>query len=643
MEKDDRENIQTPLLNLGVDAIKKGITNISSASPSTKEDRQEIFIPVSGFVWLYPEEIKVLNHPAFQRLGNIYQLGHTFLVYRGATHKRFEHAIGTLHVVQRMIDAVNHNCAKDDKRNNRKRSGDNPGIKIKLNEERFIRLGALLHDIGHIALGHTIEDELCLVNKHDSDARLKLIFNDNDKKWVAGDVDSLGALIDKEFAKYVPDDLKSIKPSTIVHLLISKPPKENKSGSLKEEEYGRERTSIQQSSSIRLEVCRDMIGNTICADLLDYLHRDWYHVGKPKTFDERILQYMEVVGDGKDVNGHPKVSSTNEFVISIGKRPKIRTDAVSAILELLEWRYQLAESVHFHRTKLATAAMLDRALYELWKGDESEANRDVEKIMLPLSEEQLLLECLTRAETVVNSEQATARAKERAKTAKKLLLALKDRRLYTNLCTYIFDDLSPDIRKIVRDKYAKSPLEPNTAPSDRTSALRILEDDFERERGSIVMYCPTEGMSAKIAEVKIKVNNVVKKFNDYEQENNDQLTGGHLDAQLKRYGRLWRVHFFIDRKEKEDLKEKGLFETLLLTIDKLVLNNLTDGEQSESVALTLVSRMNAKVSKLESSAVEKLIAAYRHEITYYPFGGPSLRSVIKIIETADANSTKKST
>lgn len=663
MKKDDKENIQIPLLKLGVDVLKKGTMNISSAkeskevspmaeegqgvnpkknassgssekaknaekqietSPSTKEERQEFFIPVSGFVWLYPEEVSVVNHPAFQRLGNIYQLGHTFLVYRGATHKRLEHAIGTLHVVQRMIDAVNHNCDKDNKKYYRKRSDGDYGIKIKPNEERFIRLGALLHDIGHIAFGHTIEDELCLIDKHDSDSRLNLIFKDEAETWVDADRKPLGSLIDNEFKKYVPDDLKDINASTIVHLMISKPPKENE-----KDELESVRARIKKSSSVRLEICRDMIGNTICADILDYIHRDWYHIGKPKIFDERILQYMEVASDKKDAREYPVADSEDKFVIMIGKRPKIRTDAISAILELLEWRYHIAESVLFHRTKLAAAAMLDRALYELWK---DETGKDIEKRILPLSEEQLLSTCLAEARLMKKKGEGQ---KKKADAAERLLLALKNRQLYTNLCTYSFDELSPDIRSKIRDQYAKSPEGRNVAPDFRIKALKTLEEDFNiTPRGSIVMYCPTEGMNAKIAEVKIKVHDIVKQFNDYEQCNNNQLSGGHLDAQLKRYERLWRVHFFIDRKVKKELEDNKLLEALLLTIDKLVLNNLKDGETYQNVVKTLFALMATNerspiYEKVLNDEILNTKAASGINIEGYAFGSPSLRSCIK--------------
>jgi hypothetical protein len=54
----------------------------SSSAPSSKAERQEMFLPVSGFVWFYPEEIHVINHHTFQRLSRINQLGHAYLVFR---------------------------------------------------------------------------------------------------------------------------------------------------------------------------------------------------------------------------------------------------------------------------------------------------------------------------------------------------------------------------------------------------------------------------------------------------------------------------------------------------------------------------------------------------------------------------------
>src|SRR5690349_12895650 len=72
----------------------------------------ELFIPIHEFVWLSEEEMEIIDHPAFQRLGNIYQLGQAYLAFRGATHKRIEHVLGTVHVAQMIITAIGHNHRK---------------------------------------------------------------------------------------------------------------------------------------------------------------------------------------------------------------------------------------------------------------------------------------------------------------------------------------------------------------------------------------------------------------------------------------------------------------------------------------------------------------------------------------------------
>lgn len=119
------------------------LTNNTRAT-SRKADRQEIFLPVSGFVWLFREEMNVVNHPAFQRLGRIYQLVQSYVVFRGATHKRLEHMVGALHVVHRMIAAVTANADKI--------AGEaHCAPPLTENETKFVRLGTLLHDIGHMA------------------------------------------------------------------------------------------------------------------------------------------------------------------------------------------------------------------------------------------------------------------------------------------------------------------------------------------------------------------------------------------------------------------------------------------------------------------------------------------------------------
>jgi len=372
-------------------AISLGAGNSQQARPSnwTEEfERSEFLLPLSGFVWLYPEEVTITNHPTFQRLGRIYQLGQTYLVYRGATHKRIEHALGALHAAHRMIKAIRQTSEKAHN------AGQPSGKPLQEPEIRFVRLGALLHDIGHVVAGHTVEDELRLLPKHDRDQRITLLFQDS--TWEADNAETLEQTIVEHYDKYVPADLKQqgINASLIVRLLIRKQPE-----STHADKFTESQATLEKSSSLRLNLCRDLIGNTICADLIDYLHRDWYHVGKPRALDERILQYLEIRGTSAE---HP--SPNDQFVVSVGTPPKLRTDAVSAILELLEWRYQLSEVV-LHRTKLAAAGMLDRALYDLWFTADP---ADLERFLLPLADEEMLKKSHEQA-TTNNKEVAAKR------------------------------------------------------------------------------------------------------------------------------------------------------------------------------------------------------------------------------------------
>ena len=83
-----------------------------------------------------------------QRLRYIRQLGFTFLIFPGAEHSRFSHALGTMHLAGRAYDAV-------------ARSGGG-GLPIDplCRERRLVRAAALLHDIGHAPFSHTAEDRI---------------------------------------------------------------------------------------------------------------------------------------------------------------------------------------------------------------------------------------------------------------------------------------------------------------------------------------------------------------------------------------------------------------------------------------------------------------------------------------------------
>lgn len=100
--------------------------------------------PVYGFISL-PDELifDLIEHPWFQRLRRIKQLGLTHLVYPGALHTRFHHAIGAMHLMQQAIDVLR-----------------SKGHEITRNEAIGALTAILLHDIGHSPYSHTLEKVL---------------------------------------------------------------------------------------------------------------------------------------------------------------------------------------------------------------------------------------------------------------------------------------------------------------------------------------------------------------------------------------------------------------------------------------------------------------------------------------------------
>ena len=102
--------------------------------------------PLWNTIRLDPTAVRIVDTAAFQRLRYIRQLGHAHLVYPGAVHNRFLHALGVYHLTGRAIDALGrkgHLDLLDD-------------LSRKTIPE--IKLAALLHDVGHYAFSHAMEE-----------------------------------------------------------------------------------------------------------------------------------------------------------------------------------------------------------------------------------------------------------------------------------------------------------------------------------------------------------------------------------------------------------------------------------------------------------------------------------------------------
>lgn len=573
---------------------------------------QEIFIPIWKGVRVTLAELIVMEHPGFKRLADIYQLGQTHLVFRGATHRRWEHALGTIHAAQLMVTAVERNHNDAEARRIPDRSGRYRRAKPFSSAERtFIRLAALLHDLGHLSAGHTFEDELGLLDKHDADPRLTHVLAKT--TWRELEYPSLRTLIDFLYREIAADTQLGITPSEIVLELVSK--------TRSDEKRDVANLPVPHASLFRLQACRDIVGNTICADLLDYLHRDWHHLGKPREVDNRLLEYFEL---RTDVETLPPADGT-ALVINLRDGSNVRLDAVTAVFELLESRYQLGEVALYHRTKLSASAMLERLVAEVADGagaDDWFAGQ-LDSLLECTDEE--LIDHLVR---LGNEVAAGLKRGPAARLRESLTLgrALRYRELHKQVVAYNTFDLAG------RLTFVRTTLGGAQGKQARLAQCRSLEEDFRLPGGSVVLYCPGSPPHAKIANVKVLVHESVLTLADLEGPDSPDksLTAGLLTAQMARFDRLWRVQVSISPYAKRQLAAQHIEQDFARAVEKLVLRVGRSSEQvhdvARGIAQSLLQNPDFKTVGLKLRAPDE-VYAQSQKATHYASGAPTISSL----------------
>jgi HD superfamily phosphohydrolase/predicted Ser/Thr protein kinase len=255
--------------------------------------------PLYGDIRLTEGEREALNTPELQRLRTLKQLGLTNLVYEGAQHTRLSHALGCVYRVEQILRAVE----------------DNVGIRIDAETRLISRLYALVHDVTHVAFGHTVEDELGIYVRHDSNAgRIE--------RLLLADTSKLGQILRRsEIGREV---LKFFDPDSSIHA--------------------------------RSEV-RDLIASSTGADVLDYIDRDAYHCGLDHRVDSAIFRQFRIgrVGGGE-------ASDEERLVSLLYGSTGVRLDREFAVESLLHERYAMFLKVYTHGRKAAASALLGKAI-----------------------------------------------------------------------------------------------------------------------------------------------------------------------------------------------------------------------------------------------------------------------------------------
>jgi HD superfamily phosphohydrolase len=428
--------------------------------------------PVHGDIHLSDEELRILDTREMQRLRGIKQLGTAYLAYPGAQHTRFEHSIGTLHMTGQMIDAINQNAEAEPRRCGP--IGDA--------EARVIRIASLIHDVTHVPFGHNIEDQSGLMERHDSPARY------------AGALargTELGALLDE----------LGVRSDVLAVLTAEK--------------------SVVGGEEPRIPpYWYQVMSDTICSDILDYLKRDAYFTGLRLQTDERILHYFKV--DRQSGN----------LYIDLQKRELLREDILSEIVRILEARYYFSERVYFHHAKVAAGALLARAV-ELSLAAGSVADTDLYD-----QTDYSVVDLVRRRATDLDP--------DLRKRVERLVDGFERRRLFKRACVFTRYDNEDVQADLVARYFARGAGAARTEVESRISDLVRFATGREVE---ILVYCPAARMQLKEVATHVRWPGVeqprpLAEFAEYVPR---------LADLEQSYRRLWKFYVFADTREPEIL------------------------------------------------------------------------------------------
>lgn len=143
----------------------KNLKNTKFVTQQQINKKKIINDPVLGFIKIQSEIIfDLIEHPVFQRLRRIKQLGLSYLVFPGANHTRFEHALGASHLMRQAISELRLK-----------------GHKITDAEADAVTTAILLHDIGHAPFSHVLENTLVEISHEEISLMLMNQLNDHFK------------------------------------------------------------------------------------------------------------------------------------------------------------------------------------------------------------------------------------------------------------------------------------------------------------------------------------------------------------------------------------------------------------------------------------------------------------------------------
>lgn len=456
------------------------------------EIEKQIRIAVSGDVFITRLERDIVDTPAFQRLRGVRQLGSVVHVYPTALHTRFDHSLGTLAMAARMLEAIKKNW-------NRKPHGP----EITSLQEVIARLYALLHDVTHIPFGHTLEDELRLLPRHDENPDRISHF--------------LG--LSSDIGKLIRDAIGQDGYDRFMRVFLWEDNEQKRDKRLAAVPWKDLEPWIKPDPSQDDVFIHDLISNTVCADLLDYLARDSHFCNLDIGLEYRFINFLYL--------DTPTASPFRRVFVRLWKEGNkiTRRDTLTDLARLLEARYMLAERAYFHHAKIISGAMLGRAVQEHISGLKEE---EKETLFRELTDDTLIA-ILRRSHSDIT---------------RRLAADISNRKLYKLVCPPYTQSAFDGIQGYDEDDDARG-----KALSDlgEKESRRRIEDEYAERIGAspgeVLIYAPGGDMNLKPAEMNVRWHGRPFKFCDID----DPIVKPHLEETLKAHRMLWGIRLLATK------------------------------------------------------------------------------------------------
>ena len=369
---------------------------------------------VLGSVWLNRVERDCIDTPEYRRLFRLSQLGLVDRLYHTANHTRGIHSIGVCVRAKHLVERLNRNTPRlaADRRKRNRPASDIPPITFA--EKALISLAGLLHDLPHGPFSHDIEKKthhycqprvklrsyygpyskhddfehnpvlhillfdtscsvLARVLKHYSSAFWDLLLGERlqspnverfvdaaeGSEWARNDLNDtvLASLI---FHLLAFEDLTDALGSSTIPVRLDFDREAERWGLGKPADWNSLHRAWYQPYR------HDIIGNTLSADLLDYLARDAQRLGMRTAQDEKLLHYYVLVNESVSQLQCPdaKRQEITRCAIDLNdyKRGGFRAERINDVFRLLDFRHEIHEKAIHHRIVQSAIAMLGRAL-----------------------------------------------------------------------------------------------------------------------------------------------------------------------------------------------------------------------------------------------------------------------------------------